>query len=306
MSKGFIKFGLCIALALLMSGCANQNSGQSKIAVVQWDKAVSAHPLDKKLKIGEGIVKDLIKRRDTQENIARTQLASVNRLQSIKRISAESYHIADINTQMIQKRTMANDLLQKQLKIYEREADEILAQRKEAIEHEYQLEIFNLELARQNTRMKQEALAENEKRVAKAKEERDLRLAQLAKEKQIIVAQKAAPYVASMQKKLQEEQSSLEGAAAQEMAASMDKDAKLLESAPNSLRKALEIMDREIDKQQEKNNKLRKEISADIEKIAVKLAKERGYAIVFNQYKANVKADDITKDIISDLKKIQK
>ena len=34
-----------------------------------------------------------------------------------------------------------------------------------------------------------------------------------------------------------------------------------------------------------------------------RLAKERGYTIVFNKVKVNVKADDITAEVIKELKK---
>ena len=58
-----------------------------------------------------------------------------------------------------------------------------------------------------------------------------------------------------------------------------------------------------MDKQQEKNDKLRKKINNDIESSAIKLAHERGYTIVFNKYKVNLKADDITDAVVQELKK---
>ena len=58
-----------------------------------------------------------------------------------------------------------------------------------------------------------------------------------------------------------------------------------------------------MDKQQEKNDKLRKKINNDIESSAFKLAHERGYTIVFNKYKVNLKADDITDAVVQELKK---
>ena len=63
---------------------------------------------------------------------------------------------------------------------------------------------------------------------------------------------------------------------------------KMMAAAPEALANALAVMDREIDKQQDKNNTLKKNINSDIEGLAIKLAKERGYTIVFNTYKANV------------------
>ena len=306
MSKGFVKFGLYLALALLVSGCNNQTSKKTDIAVVNWEKAVNAHPMHHKLETGEKILKDLLQRREDQENLARTQMTSISKLQMLKKVSEQNYHLADINTKMIALRTYENEKLQKQIKIFEREADAILSERRNSIEKDYKLEIFNLELALQNIRMTPEQKADIEKKISEVKATRDARLAQLAEEKQVIVAQKAAPYVESVKLRLKESQDKFEQDAMLQMANTQEKDAKLLENAPNSLKQALAIMDKEIDKQQEKNNKLRKEISSDIEKSAVNLAKQRGYSVVFNQFKANVKAADITNDIISDLKNTQK
>ena len=80
----------------------------------------------------------------------------------------------------------------------------------------------------------------------------------------------------------------------------------MLSVAPQALNNALSIMDREIDKQQEKNEQLQKQINSDIESQAVRLAHERGYSIVFNKFKVNLKADDITDTVIQALKKDKK
>jgi len=306
MSKGFLKLSICMVLALLVSGCANEANKQGKIAVVNWDKAVTSHPLDSKLKTGEKILKELVQRRKDQENIARTQMTSLSKLQMLKKMSEQNYHLADINTRMLQMRAYENDKMQKQIKIYESEADEILAERKKAIEDDYQLEIFNLELVLQNAFLKKEQKADVEAKIVATKNARDMRLAQLKQEKDVIVAQKAKPYLEQVKARLAEQQAKLEQSAIAEMSSKVERDSKLMENAPNSLKQALEIMDKEIDKQQDKNSKLRKEISSDIENAAVALAKKRGYGIVLNKFKVNIKADDITDDVIGDLKKIKK
>ena len=45
-------------------------------------------------------------------------------------------------------------------------------------------------------------------------------------------------------------------------------------------------------------------IKKETESIVIKLAKERGYSIVFHKYRTNVAADDVTGDVISGLKKL--
>ena len=51
------------------------------------------------------------------------------------------------------------------------------------------------------------------------------------------------------------------------------------------------------------NQTAQKKINQDIESQAVKLAHERGYTIVFNKFRVNMKAEDITAAIIKALKK---
>ena len=62
-------------------------------------------------------------------------------------------------------------------------------------------------------------------------------------------------------------------------------------------------MDKEITKQQEKNDRLQKSIHSDIASQAARLAHEKGYSVIFKKYKVNVRADDITTDIVNHLPK---
>ncbi len=74
-------------------------------------------------------------------------------------------------------------------------------------------------------------------------------------------------------------------------------------AAPEAITKALALMDKEIKQQQEKNTALQKQIDSDIESAVVRLAKQRGYEVVFKKFKINVSAVDITDDIIAEVKK---
>lgn len=91
--------------------------------------------------------------------------------------------------------------------------------------------------------------------------------------------------------------------AIQQLKSPEERDKEMLDAAPKAFNNALSIIDREIDKQQEKNDSLKKQINQDIESQAVKLAHERGYTIVFNKFRVNMKAEDITAAIIKAMKK---
>lgn len=64
-------------------------------------------------------------------------------------------------------------------------------------------------------------------------------------------------------------------------------------------------MDQELDKQQQAIETLETAIKKDMESVVAKLAKERGYSVVFHKYRTNVSADDITEDVIAGLKKLE-
>ena len=59
-----VKISAIIAAALLISACStNVREPQEKIAVINWEQAVSAHPQYAKLEQGEKILQDLLNKR---------------------------------------------------------------------------------------------------------------------------------------------------------------------------------------------------------------------------------------------------
>lgn len=74
-----VKISAIIAAALLISACSTNVRGpQEKIAVINWEQAVSAHPQYAKLEQGEKILQDLLNKRKGQEELAKAQLSSLN------------------------------------------------------------------------------------------------------------------------------------------------------------------------------------------------------------------------------------
>ncbi len=68
---------------------------------------------------------------------------------------------------------------------------------------------------------------------------------------------------------------------------------------------ALASIDKQIDKLQESNERLKEDIRNDIESNVIKLAHERQYTVVFHSVKVNIKADDITDDVIKALQNMK-
>lgn len=299
-----VKISAIIAAALLISACSTNVRGpQEKIAVINWEQAVSAHPQYAKLEQGEKILQDLLNKRKGQEELAKAQLSSLNKLRSLRQLSQQSFMEADFNTRMVEQREIENAKLQKFAAQAEAEADAQLAERKKNIEEAYKLKLFNLRAILEAVKMKPDERQAVEKQLQELQKERGAQIAELQAEKRRLVDAKVLPYKAEAEQRMRDMAQQQHAQAMKQLKSPEERDKEMLDAAPKALNNALSIIDREIDKQQEKNDSLKKQINQDIESQAVKLAHERGYTIVFNKFRVNMKAEDITAAIIKALKK---
>lgn len=299
-----VKISAIIAAALLISACSTNVRGpQEKIAVINWEQAVSAHPQYAKLEQGEKILQDLLNKRKGQEELAKAQLSSLNKLRSLRQLSQQSFMEADFNTRMVEQREIENAKLQKFVAQAEAEADAQLAERKKNVEEAYKLKLFNLRAILEAVKMKPDERQAVEKQLQELQKERGAQIAELQAEKRRLVDAKVLPYKAEAEQRMRDMAQQQHAQAMQQLKSPEERDREMLDAAPKALNNALSIIDREIDKQQEKNDGLKKQINQDIESQAVKLAHERGYTIVFNKFRVNMKAEDITAAIIKALKK---
>lgn len=296
-------FVVLLISSLLAAACGSVNTTGEKIAVADWKKAVAGHPQYKKLQQGEAIVQDLVKKRKAQEEMAKQQLSSLDKLRKLKKVSEVTYWDADFNTRMVGAQARENVKLQKFMTQTEKEAEELVAERKREVESSYQLKMFNLRMRLESVKMKPDERKIVENELTAARNAREAELAELNSEKAAYIEKKLAPYAKQMQQRMGQEADRLRQNAAAVMQASEGKYDDMLQKAPSALQNALSIMDREIDKQQEKNAALEKEINQDIENVVMRLVDKNGYTIVFNTVKANLTADDITDKIISELQK---
>lgn len=299
-----VKISAIIAAALLISACSTNVRGpQEKIAVINWEQAVSAHPQYAKLEQGEKILQDLLNKRKGQEELAKAQLSSLNKLRSLRQLSQQSFMEADFNTRMVEQREIENAKLQKFVAQAEADADNQLAARKKDVEDAYKLKLFNLRALLEAVKMKPDERQAVEKQLQELQKERGAQIAELQAEKRRLVDAKVLPYKAEAEQRIRDMAQQQHAQAIQQLKSPEERDKEMLDAAPQAFNNALSIIDREIDKQQEKNDSLKKQINQDIESQAVKLAHERGYTIVFNKFRVNMKAEDITAAIIKALKK---
>ena len=307
MDRGSIgKLSLIVAGVLLISACGmapKASVGPDKIAVVDWQRAERSHPAYKKLEQGEKILKDLQERRKSQEDLAKAQLGSLAKLRTLRKLSEAGYWQADFSTRMVELRERENKQLQNYTAQVEAKVDEELAPRKKTIEDSYQLEIFNLRALLESVKMRHSEREAVEAKLKDAQHKRGRQIMALQAEKQQLMEAELAPYREAMQQRMAQAAAEYHKDILQQREGKDKREQEMLGAAPKALHNALAIMDREIDKQKEKNDRLQKQIHSDISSQAARLAHEKGYSVIFKKYKVNVSAADITSQVVESLPK---
>lgn len=307
MDRGSIgKLSLIVAGVLLISACGMAPKapvGPDKIAVLDWQRAERSHPAYKKLEQGEKILKDLQERRKSQEDLAKAQLGSLAKLRTLRKLSEAGYWQADFSTRMVELQERENKQLQDYSAQVEAKVDEELAPRKKAIEDSYQLEIFNLRALLESVKMRHSEREAVEAKLKDAQHKRGRQIMVLHAEKQQLMEAELAPYREAMQQRMAQAAAEYHKDILQQREGKDKREQEMLSAAPKALHNALAIMDMEIDKQKEKNDRLQKQIHSDISSQAARLAHEKGYSVIFKKYKVNVSAADITSQVVESLPK---
>lgn len=296
---------IILIVVLLTAACGHDPGGKDKIAVIDWDKAFSAHPKQTVLKQGEAELQKLLRYREEQTEIAKTQIAGLTRLQQLKQNSKANFMDAGFQTQMYAAEAKERKKLLDAYDAAVKEADAALAEQEKELEDAYQLKILNLRLRLEAIKMRpaEREVVQNE--LNQVQSEREQQRQQILAVKNKIIGAKMEPLVAETQARLKQHAEQLQQEMQGDMSGVLSKDQSDLAKVPEALTKAMAAIDKQADKLQESNEKLRAGIRNDIESNVIKLAHERQYTIVFHSVKVNIKADDITDDVVKALQNMK-
>lgn len=296
---------IILIVVLLTAACGHDPGGKDKIAVIDWDKAFSAHPKQTVLKQGEAELQKLLRYREEQAEIAKTQIAGLTRLQQLKQNSKANFMDAGFQTQMYAAEAKERKKLLDAYDAAVKEADAALAEQEKELEDAYQLKILNLRLRLEAIKMRpaEREVVQNE--LNQVQSEREQQRQQILAAKNKIIGTKMEPLVAETQARLKQHAEQLQQEMQGDMSGVLLKDQSDLAKVPEALTKAMAAIDKQADKLQESNEKLRAGIRNDIESNVIKLAHERQYTIVFHSVKVNIKADDITDDVVKALQNMK-
>ena len=296
---------IILIVVLLTAACGHDPGGKDKIAVIDWDKAFSAHPKQTVLKQGEAELQKLLRYREEQAEIAKTQIAGLTRLQQLKQNSKANFLDAGFQTQMYAAEAKERKKLLDAYDAAVKEADAALAEQEKELEDAYQLKILNLRLRLEAIKMRpaEREVVQNE--LNQVQSEREQQRQQILAAKNKIIGTKMEPLVAETQARLKQHAEQMQQEMQGDMSGVLSKDQSDLAKVPEALTKAMAAIDKQADKLQESNEKLRAGIRNDIESNVIKLAHERQYTIVFHSVKVNIKADDITDDVVKALQNMK-
>ena len=296
---------IILIVVLLTAACGHDPGGKDKIAVIDWNKAFSAHPKQTVLKQGEAELQKLLRYREEQAEIAKTQIAGLTRLQQLKQNSKANFMDAGFQTQMYAAEAKERKKLLDAYDAAVKEADAALAEQEKELEDAYQLKILNFRLRLEAIKMRpaEREVVQNE--LNQVQSEREQQRQQILAAKNKIIGAKMEPLVVETQARLKQHAEQLQQEMQGDMSGVLSKDQSDLAKVPEALTKAMAAIDKQADKLQESNEKLRAGIRNDIESNVIKLAHERQYTIVFHSVKVNIKADDITDDVVKALQNMK-
>jgi chromosome segregation ATPase len=296
---------IILIVVLLTAACGHDPGGKDKIAVIDWDKAFSAHPKQTVLKQGEAELQKLLRYREEQAEIAKTQIAGLTRLQQLKQNSKANFLDAGFQTQMYAAEAKERKKLLDAYDAAVKEADAALAEQEKELEDAYQLKILNFRLRLEAIKMRPAEREVIQNELNQVQSEREQQRQQILAAKNKIIGAKMEPLVAETQARLKQHAEQLQQEMQGDMSGVLSKDQSDLAKVPEALTKAMAAIDKQADKLQESNEKLRAGIRNDIESNVIKLAHERQYTIVFHSVKVNIKADDITDDVVKALQNMK-
>lgn len=289
---------------MLVSACGHQPAAD-KIAVIDWQKVMAAHPKQAQLQAAKDAYDSLVFSRRNQLTSSKTQLSALGRLQRLKQNSRYNFLAADANTKLAERETVEQDKLQKLYRQTVAQVQANLSAEDRQRGDEYKLRLVNLRLRYESLHLTKEQRSAIRQEIDQIEAERNQFRYHLAQKQQAEVARILEPARAEAKARMEAYAQELHGGMRQDMKQTLSQDQADLSVTPGQMKDLLASVDKELDNRQQLVEKLQDEIKKDVESIVMKLARQRGYTVVFHKYRVNVKADDLTQDVIKDLQNMK-
>lgn len=274
------------------------------IAVIDWQKAMKAHPKYKRLTQSTEAVERATRLRDEQLSLGRKQLQLLDNLTKMKLTGKQNYTEAEFATRMAERETAENARLRKLERAAIREADAQLAKDKDAVEEVYRLPIVNLRIKLESVKMTTSARAAVVKELDDVLQARENDLAGIARKRNELVDKKMAPEMVAAHKSMADYAKELQAELLGKSMGIQGTTAEQLKQGPAELEKLIASMDKQIDLKKQSHDKLLDSINSDIESALKKVTLHKKYVLVLKDVKANISGVDVTDDVCTEIKNI--
>lgn len=286
----------------IISGCTKKDATNlslppQKIAFVNYDELVEAHPLFAKYQAAQQAVTEGENYRQAQVQLAQKQMMMMNQVANNTGVAIQASLNTEFATRMTDLEAKENQALMLEVQKLDAELTKEMKEQYLAIEERYKHPLFNLHLKLETLKLKdyeKDSLMSELAEVQKAKANEINRLSAIKEQiidKKLQSSRQAA--AERLDKKAQELLAELRAKENQEEKNLMDKLAPL----PPEFDKNIAEIDQDINLKNAKAENFYKQITNDIMNQAMKISKVKNYSIVLKSIKVNVDAADITAEI---------
>lgn len=302
---------LLIIVALLVTACGNwagapKGGNPAKIAVLNWEKALAAHPRYGQLQAAKFELAAAQKLRDDQIASGKKQLELLQKLTEMKQQGQKSFMAADYALKMSELKIKERQRLQtEEKKLLAASEAEVAVARKE-IENAYRERIVNLRLkleALKLTKEEHQALAAELNRLT-AEQRAKLHQVELARRQ--TVAAKLRPQLIALEAQMSKESLQVQEELMAKATGISEADKKRLAKGPEELGRLLEILNKKVDQKQKAYDELSEALESDLTGALQKVTNNKDYDLVISHIKVNISATDLTEQVVTELKNITK
>ncbi len=309
MGRLFI-IGLLLAGLVLFSGCAKAPSaGKSDaMGLIDMEKAMAAHflyPTWQKAVSNERATQRL---KENHIDMAKAQATLIGQMQELGEAGRVGVARADYAVRMSEAQLLAREKLDVQRRKEKARIDAQLSMKVAAIEEEYRLPLFNLRMRIESIKplpRSQQASAEEKEGLSleleRLEAQREQKIAAVASEGIELLIAAMSVYEAQADQRLDEysEQLRKEFSALEDSRQAVS-DARLA-AIPETFSKTVVSLDKQLTEQRLLSEKIYNRIFDDVHSQVAKLAVQNKFTVVLRNIRVNVKAVDITDQVIANL-----
>lgn len=294
---------ILVIVSLLVSACGGTSKNASdQIAIIDWQKASSAHPRYEAMQKAKTDLEKAVKFRNEQAELGKKQIALLAQLAEVKESGKQSFLAADFTTRIAERESLEQEkmlLLQKEAQAY---ADGIATQERERVLAFYKLPIVNLRLRLENVKLSPEQKESSNRELEQvlAAQEHDLQAVEQLRNR--MVQEKMAEKAKIVREEINAYAKSLHTSMLSEQAENASLGNEKLGQGPKELSKLIESLDKQVELKQKTYDRLREEIDADVNSALLKVLQGKKDTLVVRHVLVNIDAVDLTEKVSTELK----